>query len=63
MSDSSGSSEGSFVEQLGKLGCQILQGLIVGLLKNKNKPILTSGSKTGSQTDSSDGLAATVLPS
>ena len=29
----------------------------------KNKPILTSGSKTGSQTDSSDGLAATVLPS
>ena len=28
-----------------------------------NKPILTSGSKTGSQTDSSDGLAATVLPS
>ena len=34
MSDSSGSSEGSFVEQVGKLGCQILQGLMVGLLSS-----------------------------
>ena len=34
MSDSSGSSEGSFVEQLGKLGFQILQGLMVGLLSS-----------------------------
>ena len=34
MSDSSGSSEGSFVEKLGKLVCQILQGLMVGLLSS-----------------------------
>ena len=40
------------------------QFLIRRITRNKkNKPILTSGSKTGSQTDSSDGLAATVLPS
>ena len=39
---------------------QIQQAAII---KTKKKTILTSGSKTGSQTDSSDGLAATVLPS